>query len=123
MQHATLKGASEHAGHAAQRAEDGKVRAFRKFADAGQYEFVPFALESYGRLGVSGQSFLKRLGDIAAGRGNISKSALICSAYREVSCALQRGIGLMYARSTMNIARASGRHYEPGCAVPVQDEA
>ena len=123
VQHATLKGASEHAGHAAQRAEDGKVRAFRKFADAGQYEFVPFALESYGRLGVSGQSFLKRLGDIAAGRGNISKSAFIRSAYREVSCALQRGIGLMYARSTMNIARASGRHFEPGCAVPVQDEA
>ena len=102
---------------------DGKVRAFRKFADAGQYEFVPFALESYVRLGVSGQSFLKRLGDIAAGRSNISKSAFIRSAYREVSCSLQRGIGLMYARSTMNIARAPGRHFEPGCAVPVQDEA
>ena len=67
VQHATLKGASKHAGHAAQRAEDGKVRAFRKFADAGQYEFVPFALESYGRLGVSGQSFLKWLGDPCRG--------------------------------------------------------
>ena len=41
VQHATLKGASEHTGHAAQKAEDGKVRAFRKFADAGQHEFVP----------------------------------------------------------------------------------
>ena len=111
------------AGLAAQRAEDGKVRAFRRFGDAGQYEFVPFALESYGRLGASGQSFLKRLGDIAAGRGNVSKSAFVRSAYKEVSCALQRGIGLMYARSTLNIARASGRQFMPGCAVPVQEEA
>ena len=110
------------AGHAAQRAEDGKVRAFRRFGDAGQYEFVPFALESYGRLGASGQSFLKRLGDIAAGRGNISKSTFVRSAYKEVSCAL-RGIGLMYARSTLNIARASGRQFMPGCAIPVQEEA
>ena len=105
------------------RAEDGKVRAFRRFGDAGQYEFVPFALESYGRLGASGQSFLKILGDIAAGRSNISKSAFVRSAYKEVSYALQWGIGLMYARSTLNIARASGRQFMPGCTVPVQEEA
>jgi hypothetical protein len=110
-------------GIAAQRSEDRKVREFRQFGDAGQYEFVPFALESYGRLGASAQNFLKRLGDIGAGRANISKSAFVKSAYREVSCALQRGIGLMYARSNMNIARASGRHFMPGCDVPVQDEA
>jgi hypothetical protein len=73
------------AGLAAQRAEEGKVRAFRRFGDAGQYEFVPFALESYGRLGASAQSFLKRLGEVAAGRGNISKSAFVRSAYKEVS--------------------------------------
>ena len=108
-------------GLAAQRAEENKVRAFRRFGDAGQYEFVPFALESYGRLGASAQTFLKRLRDIA-GRGNISKSAFVCSAYKEVSCALQRGIRLMYARSTLNIACASGRQL-PGCAVPVQEEA
>ena len=90
------------------------MRAFRRFGDAGQYEFVPFALESYGRLGASAQTFLKRLRDIA-GRGNISKSAFVCSAYKEVSCALQRGIRLMYARSTLNIARASGRQFMPGC--------
>ena len=37
----------------------------------------------------------------------------------EVSCALQRGIGLMCARSNQNIARASGRQFMPGCDVPV----
>ena len=84
---------------------------------------MPFAVVSYGRLGAASQTFLKRLGDIAAGRGNISKSAFVRSAYKEVSCALQRGIGLQYARSTLNIARASGRQFMPGCAVPVQEEA
>ena len=59
----------------------------------------------------------------AAGQGNISKSAFVRSAYREVSCALQRGIGQQYARSTQNLARAAGRHFMPGCAVPVQEEA
>lgn len=111
------------AGYAAGRAAAEKVRKFRGFGDAGQYEFVPFAVESYGRLGAASQTFLKRLGDIAAGRGNISKSAFVRSAYKEVSCALQRGIGLQYARSTLNIARASGRQFMPGCAVPVQEEA
>ena len=84
---------------------------------------MPFALESYGRLGAPARNFLTRLGDIAAGRGNISKSAFVKSAYKEVSCALQRGIGLMYARSNQNIARASGRQFMPGCDVPVQEEA
>ena len=110
-------------GLATQRAEENKVRAFSRFGDAGQYEFVPFALESYGRLGAPAQTFLKRLGDITAGSGNISKSAFVRSAYKDVSCALQRGIGLMYARSTLNIARASGRQFMPGCAAPVQEEA
>ena len=94
------------------------MRAFRRFGDAGLYEFVPFALESYGRLGASAQTLLKRLGDIAAGRGNISKSAFVRSADKG-----ERGIGILYARSTFNIARASGRQFMPGCAVPVQKKA
>ena len=118
-----LTAGSLRAGVAAQRAGEGKVRRFREFGDAGQYEFVPFALESYGRLGAPAQNFLKRLGDVAAGRGNISNSAFVKSAYKEVSCTLQRGIGLMYTRSNQNIALASGRQFMPGCDVPVQEEA
>ena len=73
------------------------MRAFRRFGDAGQYAFLPFALESYGPLAASAQTFLKSLGDIGAARGNISKSAFVRSVYKEVSYALQRGIGLLYA--------------------------
>ena len=116
--------AATRAGHAARGAERAKEVEFGKLGtDAGQYDFVPFAVETYGRLGVSAQSFLKALGDVAASRGNISKAAFVRSAYREISCALQRGNGLMYDRSLFHIARASGRQFMPGCDVPVQEEA
>lgn len=111
------------AGHAAAREEVRKVAQFQEIgADAGQYDFVPFAVESYGRLGASAQSFLKELGEVAAARGSISKAAFVRSAYREVSCALQRGLGLQYGRALFNVARATGRQFMPGLDTPVQDE-
>jgi hypothetical protein len=122
-QQAHVSQACTRAGHAAAQAERAKVAEFRRIGeDAGQYDFVPFAVESYGRLGASAQSFLKQLGDVAASRGSISRAAFVRSAYREVSCALQRGLGLMYGRSLFNIARASGRQFMPGLDVPVQEE-
>lgn len=115
--------ACANAGAAAQRAADGKVREFRRFGDAGQYDFVPFAGESHGHLGVAAQNFLKELGVIASSGGRISKAAFVRSAYREISCALQVGNGLMYGKGLFNIARASGRQFMPGCDIPVQEEA
>ena len=110
-------------GHAAARAEVDKVDKFREIGeDAGQYDFVPFAVESYGRLGASAQSFLKDLGEVAAARGSISTAAFVKSAFREVSCALQRGLGLQYGRALFNVARASGRQFMPGLDTPVQEE-
>ncbi len=122
-QQAHVNQASTRSGHAAAHAERSKVSEFRRIGeDAGQYDFVPFAVESYGRLGASAQSFLKQLGAVAAADGKISQAAFVRSAYREVSCALQRGLGQMYGRSLFNIARASGRQFMPGLDVPVQEE-
>ena len=119
-----VQGASATAGHAATKAEREKVTEFRRIGeDAAQYDFVPFAVETYGRLGASAQSFLKQLGEVAAAGGGISKARFVRSAYREVSCALQRGLGLQYSRALFNIARASGRQFLPGLDVPVQEEA
>jgi len=118
-----VQGASATAGHAAARAEQQKVTEWKRIGeDAAQYDFVPFGVESYGRLGASAQSFLKELGEVAAAQGAISKAAFVRSAYREVSCALQRGLGLQYSRALFNIARASGRRFLPGLDVPVQVE-
>ena len=109
-------------GAAAKAVEDGKKREYRKYANAGQYSFVPFVVESFGRLGASAQRFLKMLGEVASSQGMVSQSAFVRSAYREISCDLVRGNGLMYGRSLFNVARASGRSFLPGCDVPVQDE-
>lgn len=114
--------ASARTGAAAKAAEDGKQRAFRRFADAGQYAFVPFAVESFGCLGASAVRFLKQLGEVAASQGRVGRSAFVRSAYREISVALVRGNGLMYGRSLFTVARASGRSFLPGMDVPVQDE-
>jgi hypothetical protein len=62
------------------------------------------------------------MGDVAASRGTVSEAAFVRSAYREVSCALQRGLGLQYGRSLFNLARASGKHFMPGLDAPVQEE-
>ena len=55
-------------------------------------------------------------------RRTIPKTAFVRRAYREVSCALQRGNGMMYARSLFNVARALDRQFMPGLDTPVQEE-
>ena len=122
-QQAHVSQACTRVGHAAARAEAVKVGVFRALGeDAAQYDFVPFAVESYGRLGASASSFLKELAEVASARGSVSKAAFIKSAYREVSCALQQGLALMYGRSLYNVARATGRQFMPGLDTPVQEE-
>jgi hypothetical protein len=88
--------------------------------DAG-YEFVPLAVESYGRLGGAASSFLSSLGDIAAADGRVSKAAFMRSARAELSCQLCRGNGRMIYASTFVIVRARGRTFTPGSPVPVAD--
>jgi hypothetical protein len=43
--------------------------------EAGHYEFLAFAVESYGRLGACDQPFLRPLGEVAVAHGAISKAA------------------------------------------------
>ena len=49
----------------------------------------------------------------------MSKADFVASALREISCALQQGNALLYARSLFEVARAGGRQFMPGCEVPV----
>jgi len=113
--------ASQSNGSAAENAAKRKKREFQRFADGAQYDFVPFAVESFGRLGEDARRFLSDFGNTAAQRGCVSKSGFIKTAHRELSCTLQRGNGMMYARSTWETARASGCQFQPGCEVPLED--
>ena len=116
------RAASRTPGSAALRAEHSKRQEFQQFGDGAGYEFVPLAMESFGRLGQAASRYLSELGDIAAAGGRVSKSSFVRSARQELSCALCRGNGRMYFEATFNIARAAGRSFMPGCEVPV-DEA
>lgn len=116
-----VKSASATTGALARRIERQKVLDFNKFSDAGSYTFMPFGLESYGRLGAGAVEFIKKMGDIASAGGRVSKTAFIQSAYRAVSCALQKGNGALYAKSVFRFAQSAGRSFVPGCDVPVQE--
>ena len=115
--------ASRETGSAARKAERRKQRNFEAFSDGSAFEFVPLAMESYGRMGLAASRFLSELGSIAAANGNVSKAAFVRYARQQLSCALCKGNAGVYAASLYSIAQLqrTGRHYQPGCAVPMED--
>ena len=117
-----VRAAARVSGAAAAKAANAKVAAFRSHTRECGYDFVPLVAESYGRLGVDAARFLSQLGDVAAEGGRVSKALFVRSARQELSCALCRGNGRMYFRSTFEVALAAGRGYSPGVELPV-DEA
>jgi hypothetical protein len=78
---------------------------------------VPFAVESHGRLCKGAVDVLHMVAEWRADSGlqQAGKGAWLMSFYREDSCALQRGNGVMYAKSAERIVRAQGRHFFAGC--------
>jgi hypothetical protein len=114
--------ASQEAGSAAALAETRKRQAFERFGDGAGYEFVPLAVESFGRLGKDAARFLNDLGDVAAADGCASKEAFVRTVRQELSCALCRGNARMYDRSLISVARGVGRGFSPGLDTAV-DEA
>ena len=106
---------------AAVAAEKRKESQWEEFADRPQYEFVPFALESYGALGPQAVEYVKELGSVASASGRVPKSVFVMNAYKILSCALQKGNARMYAMSLTAVARSVGEHFVPGFDVPVVD--
>jgi hypothetical protein len=90
-----------HTGKAAALAAADKQRQFLLHGDAEQYTFVPFAVESHGRLCKEAVDFLHMAAQWGAGSGlqRAGKGEWLMSCKRKVSCALQRGNGLMCAKS------------------------
>ena len=115
--------ASRNSGVAAARAEQEKLREFRALGSGAGFDFVPFALESFGRLGRDASRFLSELGSAAEANGRVSKAAFVRSVRQELSCALCRGNSRMYSDSVFTLARAAGRQFMDGCEVPVDDFA
>jgi hypothetical protein len=114
--------AAEVAGSAAAKAELRKQRAFDEFGEGSAYDFIPLAVESFGRMGSAASRFLSELGDLAAGEGNrVSKAAFVRGVRRELSCALCKGNARMYYKSLSRIAVNVGSDFHAGCDAPQED--
>ena len=103
------------------RVADGK-RAAARVRSAASAPASAWLMATPGATTRLGDNTFVELGEVAAARGSISTAAFVKSAFREVSCALQRGLGLQYGRALFNVARASGRQFMPGLDTPVQEE-
>jgi len=112
-------------GHTAGRLAQSKCTSFATLREgAGGYEFVPLSAESGGRIDHEAMAFLKSLGDVAASsNGRLSKSAFIRSALMELSCALCRGNGRVYAASATRLLGQAGRDVSEGAVSASEDSA
>jgi hypothetical protein len=116
-----VRRASRTSGAAAEQQEDNKIREHADFSQSDAYEFVPLAMESYGRLGLKASRFLSALGDEAARNGRVSKARFVRNARQELGCALCRGNNRAYHRTMQRIGRSVGCYYEFGSPEPIED--
>ena len=116
-----VRDAAQAAGSAAAKAETRKRRALDEIGEGSAFEFIPLAVESYGRMGSAASRLLSELGDLAAQGSRVSKAAFVRGVRRELSCALCRGNARMYYKSLSRIAMNVGSNYWPGADMPVED--
>jgi hypothetical protein len=91
----TLAAAATTAGTAAARREQQKRATYSRVEPNG-FPFVPFSVESYGRIGQPAMKLLHALGDEAAGPGGVTRASFVAGALRETSVGLCRGSFFMY---------------------------
>ena len=112
--------AARESGSAALRHEQDKRREWESsVGGGGGYDFVPVAVETYGRLVAEASRFLSKLGDIVAQTGALSKAKFVRSAHQRISCAVVRGNAAVYYQAMTMLVRQNGRAYSPGLSVPV----
>ena len=93
------------------------------------YAFVPFAIDTYGRLGPAAMAYLGRLAERVADRAPVgrerARAAFMETVLRDLSASRARSIGVTYHASLKLRARVAGSDFRPGLAapstVPVQD--
>jgi hypothetical protein len=92
-------------GAAAARRDREKRRTYGQLEPNG-YPFIPFSVETYGRLGKPAISFLVQLGKEAEeAERKVSKSGFVAAAIRELSVGLCLGSYQMYTTSLGHHAR------------------
>jgi hypothetical protein len=85
------------------------------------YEFVPFSIESYGRLGLEADKLLKDIATEAASTGAWEMEVFLHWMRKEVSLSLIRGNARIFRRFVGSLIRGVGLHFRPGDDVPALD--
>jgi hypothetical protein len=85
------------------------------------YPFVPFFVESYGRIGQSAMKLLHALEDAAAGPGGVTRAFFVAGALREIGVGLCRGNFFMYRAGLGMFAKSSGTGFRAGMSVPTDE--
>ena len=115
----TLRGrASRTPGAAARVAEENKRRSHAAGGTRG-YRFVPFAIETYGRLGRAAVEVLGEWADAAAGSGAFDRDAYLTWVKRELSVTLVRGNARLFKKFVGVLTRGIGQRFVEGMDVPV----
>ena len=109
--------AARTAGAAAERREREKRRRYQRDEPDG-YSFTGFVVESLGRIGKEGMSFLNTLADKAAESGDVQRGEFMRNALTAVSVALCKGNAGLVRANRMAMAKASGRQYMAGWCQP-----
>ncbi len=105
---------------------DAEKSAAYSTVDPHGYHFVPFSVESYGRLGKHAVDFLNAVAVSASkapGSESFNKERFVEGVYREISVALYNGLAFCYRASTNLLANVAGTHFQDGLPVPVDDDS
>jgi hypothetical protein len=117
----TLSRVAATAGAAASHRNRQKQTAYARVEPNG-FSFVPFSVESYGRLGQPAMKLLHLLGDETAGPGGVLPASFVAGALRELSVGLIRGNFLLYCASVGMLAGSSESSFRAGSSVPTHED-
>ena len=106
-------------GWAADMRDDEKCKSYKKGGYEG-YAFIPFSVESYGRLGKPAMAFLNKLSRDSGLQG-MSRHAFIASSLREISVALARGNTAIFRAGAKVYCRLAGKDRWQGMSEPMAE--
>ena len=109
----TREKASKEAGAAATQKEKDKIRDHETNGTPG-YRFVPFIVETCGRLGPQAEALLKELAEIAASTGKCEVQAYMQWMRKEISVSLIRGNRKILWSFASTLHRGCGQNHMPG---------
>lgn len=113
--------ASKTPGAAAEERDKAKKRYHEKNGTPG-YSFVPFSVESYGRLGKDAENLLKDMAERAASTGDCDRNGFLHWIRKEISLSLIRGNARVFRRYLGQLIRGTGTDFHQGDDNPTQDD-